>query len=677
MDKLAQELPSLGRIDLAREPDFALGALAVRPSRCEIIRQGERRVLQRRVMQVLVALACSPNEVVSQQELIIRCWNGLSVSEDAIGRCIGQLRRLAASWSEPPFVIETVAGVGYRIDRRGARVEPEVRAAAARRHQPRRPLAGVAAVCGLAAIGLATWWFLGRTAPGSRAIPFPRIEMTAFQPSDNGPAARAFAAALDGEVSDAASQYDLVVIRPALDIHAAGAASVADADFLVGGRVVRKGPGQVITSELVDARRGVVVYSFDTPAPAASGTIAAAEIAGRIAHALDPSKLTNDLGGKLSPSDYTLVARANEAIDRWDTVDALGLTQALAKRHPDDADLKASTALAAVFAAQEAQPADRPALISLARRSVAQAARLSASSALLHVARQALLAGPLTWAAQEKELRQAVSLDPSLHVSFNGLGEVMLSVGRTKEGVGLITRSIQLDPMSEVVIGGGLHDFVEAGASDEANDALQRLETLWPDQPDAARTLRRLIALYLGEPKDVLANANRQPGAYASLGVPPAQRRAMDAVLVSNEPSKVRRMVAECFANYGRSDDQFADRECLLEMVERGALDDAFRFAEIAYPDDRRLYPPGADGWLIHPPLGLDPGWLFTPRMKPFRDDPRFWDVAVRTGLAAYWHSTGSWPDDCQHQLALCQSRAAAALARDRAAPPRRMARNS
>ena len=98
-------------------------------------------------------------------------------------------------------------------------------------------------------------------------------------------------------------------------------------------------------------------------------------------------------------------------------------------------------------------------------------------------------------------------------------------------------------------------------------------------------------------------------------------------------------------------------------MVELGALDDAFRFAQLAYPDHRNLYPPGADGWQIDPPLGLDPAWLFTPRMKAFREDPRFWDVALRVGLVDYWRLTGAWPDDCQHQLAVCQARAAAARA--------------
>lgn len=108
-----ERLRAMLRVDLAREEDFILGELWVRPSRCEVEAAGQRRELERRVMQVLVALSYPTWEVVSRQELIERCWSGLSVSSDAVHRCIGVLRRLAAAWSDPPFEIETINRIGY------------------------------------------------------------------------------------------------------------------------------------------------------------------------------------------------------------------------------------------------------------------------------------------------------------------------------------------------------------------------------------------------------------------------------------------------------------------------------------------------------------------------------------------------------------------------------------
>jgi DNA-binding winged helix-turn-helix (wHTH) protein len=102
-------------IRLAREPDFRLGAMRIRPSLCEVLIGGGRQRLQPRVMQVLVALARMEDRVVSRDALIDSCWDGRIVGEDAINRCIGRLRRLAQTF-EGGFSIETVARVGYRLN---------------------------------------------------------------------------------------------------------------------------------------------------------------------------------------------------------------------------------------------------------------------------------------------------------------------------------------------------------------------------------------------------------------------------------------------------------------------------------------------------------------------------------------------------------------------------------
>jgi Tol biopolymer transport system component len=64
-------------------------------------------------MQVLVALFQANGHVVSRDELIVRCWEGRIVGEDAINRAIGRLRRL--SEADSGFQIETIPRVGYRL----------------------------------------------------------------------------------------------------------------------------------------------------------------------------------------------------------------------------------------------------------------------------------------------------------------------------------------------------------------------------------------------------------------------------------------------------------------------------------------------------------------------------------------------------------------------------------
>ena len=104
---------ALSGSDLAAAPSFSLGRLEVFPAACEVVAGDRREHLQKRVMQVLVVLASPPQRVVSRDDLIRACWNGRWVTDDAVARCILQLRRLARDLGG--FQIDTRVGVGYRL----------------------------------------------------------------------------------------------------------------------------------------------------------------------------------------------------------------------------------------------------------------------------------------------------------------------------------------------------------------------------------------------------------------------------------------------------------------------------------------------------------------------------------------------------------------------------------
>jgi TolB-like protein len=102
-------------INLTREPDFSIAAVRVRPTACEVTAGGARVRLQPRVMQVLIALARANGQPVSRETLIEVCWGPLSVSEDALNRCIQRLRHLARGEAGVAFTIETIPKIGYRL----------------------------------------------------------------------------------------------------------------------------------------------------------------------------------------------------------------------------------------------------------------------------------------------------------------------------------------------------------------------------------------------------------------------------------------------------------------------------------------------------------------------------------------------------------------------------------
>jgi DNA-binding winged helix-turn-helix (wHTH) protein len=666
MNVLDRIQPGSPRIDLAREPEFRVGGLQVRPSRREVEAGEVRQHLQPRVMQVLVALAHPSSDVVSQDELISRCWSGLAVGEDAVARCISQLRRVAASWSEPPFQIETIPGVGYRLSPAAA---PTGGAPApASRPQWRRlhlwiAIALAGAISGGAILALHPWR-AGRAAPSSAQTP--AIAVLGFQAADGSAEEKTLAASLQGRVADALSRYNVTVISVPLS---------SGADFTVEGRIAQRRGRLWVTTDLNDPRSRILVYSLDTVLPDDPNGDVASAIANHLALSLDPSRLSNGLRGKMTPADYTLTARINDAIERHDAPETLDQTRKLADRHPENGDLLAAMAIGAINEALQGQHEDdkdrapssqKPELVRLARESIVRAERLTHDSGWLSGVKGMLVNGPMGYAEKERLWRRALNLNPNFALNFSGLGGLMLTVGRTDEGAALLKRSMQVDPMFLAKVADVVHRLAKVGRVEDASEVLEREEQIWPNL-SWSQGSKYAVPMYLGDARQIQAlNQQSQPPP------PPGSLQTLMAKTGLDQGGKAyQALVGYCAAKLPHSVPYTLDGNCLVEMVRLGRLDEAFRLAALAFPDNRGFAPAGADAWILQPPPGLDTGWLFSPAMKPFRDDPRFWDVAVRTGLVNYWQSTGFWPDFCQPQPDACK-RLAAASALARPTPPMR-----
>jgi tetratricopeptide (TPR) repeat protein len=100
---------------LAHEAPFRLGQMEVLPATRSVSANGQSEIVEPRVMQVLVALAKAEGAVVSRDDLIVQCWEGRIVGDDAINRVLSRLRRLAEGIGGRGFVVETVTRVGYRL----------------------------------------------------------------------------------------------------------------------------------------------------------------------------------------------------------------------------------------------------------------------------------------------------------------------------------------------------------------------------------------------------------------------------------------------------------------------------------------------------------------------------------------------------------------------------------
>ncbi|MYN27930.1 nSTAND1 domain-containing NTPase [Duganella levis] len=93
---------------------FRFGDWVVEPSLNTITNPHERRQMEPRTMDVLLALCAAGGEIVSSDELLARCWGGVLLGDSPLHKNIAQLRRILGDSASAPAYIETIRKRGYR-----------------------------------------------------------------------------------------------------------------------------------------------------------------------------------------------------------------------------------------------------------------------------------------------------------------------------------------------------------------------------------------------------------------------------------------------------------------------------------------------------------------------------------------------------------------------------------
>jgi TolB-like protein len=101
--------------NLTRAEGFVLGPLSVDPPSRRISVGARSEMLEPRVMQVLVALGGSEGRVLSRDDLIEQCWDGIIVGDKAIDRAISLLRHALDDFTGGAVRLETITKVGFRL----------------------------------------------------------------------------------------------------------------------------------------------------------------------------------------------------------------------------------------------------------------------------------------------------------------------------------------------------------------------------------------------------------------------------------------------------------------------------------------------------------------------------------------------------------------------------------
>lgn len=94
---------------------FRLAEVEVRPAENQIVLGGEPIRIEPKAMDVLLALAAAGREIVSREQLTSQVWPRGFVTDDALNRCISNLRSTLGDDPRVPRFIITVPRKGYRL----------------------------------------------------------------------------------------------------------------------------------------------------------------------------------------------------------------------------------------------------------------------------------------------------------------------------------------------------------------------------------------------------------------------------------------------------------------------------------------------------------------------------------------------------------------------------------
>jgi DNA-binding winged helix-turn-helix (wHTH) protein/TolB-like protein len=618
-------------IDLAQEADFDLGFLRVRPAECQVEWNGVSRTLQRRVMQVLVALAQARGSVLSQNDLVARCWRSLSISDDAIYRCISKLRKLAAEFPYAPYAIEAIPGVGYRLTSPGFTGSgPADEPPASRDRFGIRAWVVAVALIALLIAGAAFWLF-------SDPVPDRQPLSVAVQPFEAMSAsadARSLARRIPNEVVDVLGDNQIETVLAGDHPDAPARSASPTAGLIVTGIVRDDEQNVIVDLRLEDGSTRAALWSTEFKRDRREASDLPLEVAARVADAVNMIDFARNANPPLT-DDSALTALIQTAdmirgsnADAW--APAVEKAENIVARHPDFAFGHSILASAYEWTSKRINIPERAqSMRDAARREAMLTLKLdpedAGAYAVLsqlvakydHREREAILLRGIRFAKHPKQPLAAL-------YSYEGL--LLGDVGRLREAQSFQLIAHATDEWGAprttklALIHANRGDLTAARAS------LQKAVQFWPNHPGVWK-VQQYIAGFYEQPADALE-------AF----------KLLDARISLAESNAIWRSFIEAKAARSAQASEAASLE-IRAAADRGIISRENEIMMLAELGQTKLAIEIANSVLDH--QELEPWFLFTPTARNLRQDPGFVPLAKRMGLIEYWRETGKRPDIC------------------------------
>ena len=606
------------RVELAHEPDFVLGRLTVSPSRRELVRDdGERGVIEHRVMQVLVALSKAEGRIVTRDELIMLCWDGRVVGEDAIHRVISHLRKAASGIGAGSIEIETITKIGYRLTGddypAGAAEVPVAKhgALAPRgwlRDGKRKAAAIAASVVLLLAAGLLAWNNLGRSA----------VPLVAVGPADSSPPSKRLA-------------RDLLVKLGTLPQVGSGhwqlvdAGSVRSAPSLLFRTAVSGRKDEPHTTLMLLDGSNRLLWSREFSFPAGRESDLRQQLSLTAARALGCALEARSDGG-LPPELLRPFLTGCAALDETSNEEpqkSAAMMRAIVSQRPGFAPAWARLLMIDANMLQIALNGggDPNGPRDTLRRDIERARTAAPDLPEIKLAELDLLP-PGMHAETFELLRQLKAQAPMRPEVWMAEANALSLVGRMEEATEAARRAAELDPLSPAALRSWITSLAWSGATDAAREELERAERVWHGT-GALRDAQFAFHLRYGDPR--IARSLTSGASYIGTWSDPYLQARLDpsAANIDRMLKTIERLKTE-----GRPKTPGYAVQALGEF---DRIDEVFGWLE--------LYPPEV--------IAHSSYILFRPALAAVRRDPRFMRVADRIGLVDYWRESGRWPDYC------------------------------
>lgn len=493
-------------IDLAQQADFDLGSLRVRPATCEVAWNGASQTLQRRVMQVLVALAHARGSVVSQDDLIIRCWRGLSVSDDAIYRCISQLRKLAAGFPDAPFAIEAIPGVGYRLTSAAGGNDAAGESTAPTGRFRFRAWIAAAALLILIVAGSAVWMFRG-SAPIHPSL---RVAVQPFEALTDSRDARSLARRIPNEVVDALgdSQIETVLVGEQAGRGAPSSAGSAPG-LVVTGILHDDGRSTIVDVRVEDGATRAAIWSTQFKQGREEGSNLPMEVAARVADVVNFAIFARTANPPLTDnSALSALLQTNDMIrdTESDWAQMIERAQSVVARHPEFAFGHDVLAVAYITASERINIPDRvKAMREAARREANLTLKLDPADAGAYVVLSWL---EPTYRAREAPLLRGMKYarhpKAPLGALYSYQGQLLSDVGRFREALSSLLVAHATDEWGAPKTAQLARAYANTGNLAAARAQIQKGVQLWPNH-SGVRRVRRYIAGFYEPPSEALA----------------------------------------------------------------------------------------------------------------------------------------------------------------------------